>query len=46
MKETQALLARAQRYLASAELLLDAGDYESSDLGRTMPCFMQQRLRF
>jgi len=30
MKEVHALLAKAQRYLRSAELLLHDGDYESS----------------
>jgi hypothetical protein len=30
MKETQALLERARRYLKSAALLLDDGDYESA----------------
>jgi uncharacterized protein (UPF0332 family) len=30
MKEIKALVAKAQRYLKSAELLLQDGDYESS----------------
>lgn len=30
MKEIQDLIARAQRYLKSAEILLEDGDYESS----------------
>lgn len=30
MREAQALMAKARRYLKSAELLLDDGDYESS----------------